>query len=338
MYPFLQTSPATLENKRKLHLLNLPSFKDPTEGAQTLLRTVNWLVGKHEANISLSSLIFLHRISDKGLSQTALSNLILVQQLCGDDFLANCSVITTHWDAVELSAGEAEEKRLLESGDIFGHMIAMGSQSARLGSPAEASVLAIVDSIASRRQPMPWKIQHEMAAGLPVAQTEAGLYLSKILRELRLSHTKHLHDLETGLQAGIEIERIKESMEKLDVDGNQLAKRQQEQYEARNSQQQHGFPGKTSLGWVDDVDDPWWPCILSMDGGGVRGYSTLLILKSLMDEISKLEAGYGNSTLEQKFLPCHYFDCMCKFLRPAPGRNRTASSLTLAQSALGLAV
>nr|POE93386.1 isoform sh-ipla2 of 85/88 kda calcium-independent phospholipase a2 [Quercus suber] len=37
--------------------------------------------------------------------------------------------------------------------------------------------------------------------------------------------------------------------------------------------------------WARDVDDPWAPCILTLDGGGIRGYSSMLILKELMHEI-----------------------------------------------------
>lgn len=43
------------------------------------------------------------------------------------------------------------------------------------------------------------------------------------------------------------------------------------------------------------VDDPWYPCILTLDGGGIRGYSSLLILKALMHEISEWEAYYDNN-------------------------------------------
>lgn len=42
--------------------------------------------------------------------------------------------------------------------------------------------------------------------------------------------------------------------------------------------------------WAREVeDDPWAPCILTLDGGGIRGYSSLLILKALMHEIWKWE-------------------------------------------------
>ncbi|KAK1809205.1 hypothetical protein LTR12_016446 [Friedmanniomyces endolithicus] len=78
--------------------------------------------------------------------------------------------------------------------------------------------------------------------------------------------------------------------------------------------------------WSITVDDPWWPCILAVDGGGVRGYSSLLVLKNLMHEIwlceKRLEdeqreeeriTGDPPASLvpdEEDLLPCHYFDFM----------------------------
>jgi len=43
------------------------------------------------------------------------------------------------------------------------------------------------------------------------------------------------------------------------------------------------------------------PRILSLDGGGVRGLSSLLILRNIMEEIAR-----QNSTTEAR--PCEYFD------------------------------
>lgn len=34
-----------------------------------------------------------------------------------------------------------------------------------------------------------------------------------------------------------------------------------------------------------EEEDPWAPCILTLDGGGIRGYSSLMILKALMHEV-----------------------------------------------------
>jgi patatin-like phospholipase/acyl hydrolase len=45
------------------------------------------------------------------------------------------------------------------------------------------------------------------------------------------------------------------------------------------------------------------PRILSLDGGGVRGLSSLLILRNIMEEITRRN---GPGTVEAR--PCEYFD------------------------------
>ncbi|KAI4146905.1 MAG: hypothetical protein L6R39_003298 [Caloplaca ligustica] len=85
-----------------------------------------------------------------------------------------------------------------------------------------------------------------------------------------------------------------------------------------------------SIATVDE-DSPWArKYILSLDGGGVRGYSSLLLLKRLMDEIASMEkeidpeAGtsafsplidltslYSDPMMKElanTYRPCHYFD------------------------------
>ena len=90
-----------------------------------------------------------------------------------------------------------------------------------------------------------------------------------------------------------------------------------------------------SLATIDvDDDDPWdKKTILSLDGGGIRGYSTLLILQELMNYIEKYERESDSGAISSAYsplvdclpeqnlaaspnerrptlgyLPCHYFD------------------------------
>jgi len=50
--------------------------------------------------------------------------------------------------------------------------------------------------------------------------------------------------------------------------------------------------------------------ILSLDGGGVRGLSSLLILKELMQKVEKLERDSGkfDRNYHEPLKPCRYFD------------------------------
>ncbi|KAH7060397.1 acyl transferase/acyl hydrolase/lysophospholipase [Macrophomina phaseolina] len=84
--------------------------------------------------------------------------------------------------------------------------------------------------------------------------------------------------------------------------------------------------------WARTVKNPWDPAILTLDGGGIRGYSSLLMVQQLMHEIAEWERKLemeeaaeaatrrkdGTSTPpmeprtfnEDELLPCHYFDFM----------------------------
>lgn len=75
-----------------------------------------------------------------------------------------------------------------------------------------------------------------------------------------------------------------------------------------------------------DEDSPWArKNILSLDGGGVRGYSSLLILKKLMEEVGRIEREMNPDATSSAYSPmvesipqpaadsmdyrpCHYFD------------------------------
>ena len=73
----------------------------------------------------------------------------------------------------------------------------------------------------------------------------------------------------------------------------------------------------------EDEDDTWdGKLVLSLDGGGIRGYASLLILQQLMSEVVKKETECDAKTTSSSdspyveaddssrssYLPCHYFD------------------------------
>lgn len=76
--------------------------------------------------------------------------------------------------------------------------------------------------------------------------------------------------------------------------------------------QQNHFPQPPRVEKNDTGTNPWTPLVLSLDGGGVRGLSSLYILRRIMLRIRELEAEEsGEHTPDDNLklpLPCHYFD------------------------------
>jgi len=54
------------------------------------------------------------------------------------------------------------------------------------------------------------------------------------------------------------------------------------------------------------------PRILALDGGGVRGFSSLLIVRELMHEVQRILVDNRKAKTGDKLpLPCQYFDLIC---------------------------
>ncbi|TKA63802.1 hypothetical protein B0A49_06322 [Cryomyces minteri] len=77
---------------------------------------------------------------------------------------------------------------------------------------------------------------------------------------------------------------------------------------------------KSGRAWAREVREAWEPLILTLDGGGIRGYSSLLILQALMhevylwerklDETDPIPNSIWRTLTEDELQPCHYFDFM----------------------------
>ncbi|KAI1457827.1 FabD/lysophospholipase-like protein [Annulohypoxylon moriforme] len=78
-----------------------------------------------------------------------------------------------------------------------------------------------------------------------------------------------------------------------------------------------GSPSVANIGIDGDGSVVWLPIVLSLDGGGVRGLSSLYFLKKIMEEVKELEKSEScdtNSQITENTerqglpLPCNYFD------------------------------
>ncbi|GLB39664.1 putative 50S ribosome-binding GTPase [Lyophyllum shimeji] len=79
---------------------------------QVLEQIANWLKETYEEHITLTGLLFFHRITDVRMRGTPLRNLTMFEALCGQE--ASVVLTTTLWDEVHPQIGEARERELRE--------------------------------------------------------------------------------------------------------------------------------------------------------------------------------------------------------------------------------
>lgn len=94
-----------------VHLIDTPGFDDThTSDREVLEGIVTWMGQAYKDHITLSCILYLHRIIDIRLGGTGLRNLIMFRKLCGDDFYPRVALVTTMWDRVPRAEAEAREK------------------------------------------------------------------------------------------------------------------------------------------------------------------------------------------------------------------------------------
>ncbi|KAI5992846.1 hypothetical protein EDC04DRAFT_2586758 [Pisolithus marmoratus] len=160
---------------RNVVLVDTPEFDDMfITDVQILRQIANWLNATYEKNIKLSSVLYLHRISDNGVSGTSLRNYNMFKELCGKDNFKNVILVTTMWDEVTEEVGSAREKEL--QSDFWRSMLSLGSTTHRFEGTMESAWRIINSlSVAPPIQRRPLQIQREMVdAHVPLHKTAAG--------------------------------------------------------------------------------------------------------------------------------------------------------------------
>lgn len=80
--------------------------------------------------------------------------------------------------------------------------------------------------------------------------------------------------------------------------------------------------------WARTVEeDPWWPSLLCLDGGGIRGYSSLLILQQLMHSIHYWEVKLAKEAeSDSLLLPRGRSETRLDNLQASPGADLSQST------------
>jgi len=141
-------------------------------------------------NIKLTGIIYLHRISDNRMSGSALKNLRMFANLCGDDAIRNVILVTTMWTPANEVKGNLREADI--RANYWKAMLDHGSRTMRFENTFE-SAWTIITEIMSRDTARALLVQREIVDfRRRINETQAGIALNDILRRL----------LEQSLRAG----------------------------------------------------------------------------------------------------------------------------------------
>ena len=111
---------------RTVRLIDTPGFDDTSRTDVVVLNNIAfWLSHAYRADpkLLLSGIIYLHPISANRVDGTAVKNIEMMKQLCGDQALSIIWLATTMWDHVSEEIGSRREKELRTTERFWGHFV-----------------------------------------------------------------------------------------------------------------------------------------------------------------------------------------------------------------------
>ena len=108
---------------KRVFLVDSPGFDDDTRTDSEILRAlIAWLTEAATQKITLSGIIYLHRINQPRLQGSAKKNIRQFERLCGDGALAKVILVTTMWDIEDSEVAVERERQLRETKEFWGYM------------------------------------------------------------------------------------------------------------------------------------------------------------------------------------------------------------------------
>jgi hypothetical protein len=165
-------------------------------------------------NIQLTSILFLHKITDNRFTGSNKRLQRVFEKVCGNEAFRSVVLATTMWDELKEESVGARRERDLRQGDFWGKMVRGGTDCERLyNSQESANRLA---GLLTAKTPTTLQMQTELqnVQGF-VAGTSAGRELDRIYTERiqpreEKERSKKLHREERD-----ELERLRESQNRL---------------------------------------------------------------------------------------------------------------------------
>lgn len=172
-----------------IHLIDTPGFDDTHASDAEVLREIAFFLSStYKTRVKLTGIIYLHRISDNRISGSALRNLRMFKELCGEDAYKHIVLATSMWGKEDGDTAKGRERELVDKGGFWSTMQQRGSAVMRwLGESDTAH--AIIEHLLvarSRHGVVALKIQRELVdEGKTLVDTSAGQEVNRELSELR---------------------------------------------------------------------------------------------------------------------------------------------------------
>ncbi|CAL1717188.1 unnamed protein product [Somion occarium] len=222
---------------RRIILVDTPGFDDTTVSDTDILKLIALhLQTTYEQGVTLSGILYLHRISDFRVGGISRRNFSMFRKLCGDETLKNVLIVTTMWGLVDPERGTARERELASDDILFKPVIEKGAQMVRHDNTPERAKDILRRIIKNRPQVL--RIQRELVdEKKDISETGAGAELGRELAELARKHRDELKVIQTEMQAALaakdmetkkELEeyhkKLQDEMEKAERDRERLSR------------------------------------------------------------------------------------------------------------------
>ena len=159
------------------------------------------------------------------MAGTATRNLRFLAQLCGDEALANCALVTGMWDLISAQVGAERENELRTKDAFFKPMLSHGATLFRHNNTLESAQKVIRGLL--KKTPMPLEIQRELVDEKKrVFETKAGDALLGEIAELERKHQEELKRLEEEL-AEVQQQQDEEAQQEIEEARRELLEQTQ---------------------------------------------------------------------------------------------------------------
>jgi hypothetical protein len=174
-------------------LVDTPGFDSATNTDIFLTQFVQVLRAMPSKGISLSGIIYLHRITDGRMGGSATKNIQLLQELCGDQFLSRVTLVTTMWDRVQQQVGDNREKELKSS--YWAEILGRDAMYQRHDGTHNASLRVIdgyLEDVFPRAEMRSNIEQQVVDSDCPLHETDAGRFTLETVRQKVQQYTTRL--------------------------------------------------------------------------------------------------------------------------------------------------